>query len=30
MYNSRDIDFTLKKSKKRIYFYINNRIDNNN
>ena len=30
MYNSRNIDFTLKNNDERTYFYINNRIDNNN
>ena len=30
MYNSRDINFTLKNNDKKIYFYIKNYIDNNN
>ena len=30
MYNSRDIDFTLKNNDERMCFYINNRIDDNN
>ena len=29
-YNSRDIDFTLKNNEKKICFYVNNRIDDNN
>ena len=30
MYNSRDIDFTLKDNEEKIYFYVNNCIDDNN
>ena len=30
MYNSRDIDFILKDNKEKTYFYVNNRIDDNN
>ena len=30
MYNSRDIDFILKDNEEKTYFYVNNRIDDNN